>query len=48
MEKELFKNELSKITFLIRRFKDKNIQNEQVDYNSDQLSYLTSKTFLSM
>ena len=46
MEKELFKlTELSNITFLLRSFKDKNIQNKQVDYNSDRLSYLTSKTF---
>ena len=36
--------ELSNITFL-RSFKDESIQNKQVDYNSDQLSYLTSKTF---
>ena len=34
--------ELSNITFLMRNFKDKNIQNQQVDYSSDRLSYLTS------
>ena len=32
----------------MRSFKDKNIQNKQVDYNSDRLSNLTNKTFLSM
>ena len=43
MEKRLFKlTEWSNITFLMRSFKDKNIQNKQVVYNSDQLSYLTS------
>ena len=26
----------------MRNFKDKNIQNQQVDYSSDRLSYLTS------
>ena len=40
--------ELSNITFLMRSFKEKNIQKKQVDYKSDQLSYLTSKTLLSM
>ena len=29
----------------MRSFKDKNIQNKNVDHNSDRLSYLTSKTF---
>ena len=49
MEKELFKlTELGNITFLIRSFKDKNIQKKQVDYSSERLSYLTRKTFLSM
>ena len=38
MEKELLNN----ITFLMRSFKDKNIQNQQLDYNSDRLSNLTS------
>ena len=33
--------ELSNVTFLMRGFKDKNIQNQQVDYNSDRLSNLT-------
>ena len=37
--------ELSNITFLMRGFKDKNIQNKDVDYNSNRVSYLTSKTF---
>ena len=36
--------ELTNITFLMRSFEDKNIQNKWVDYNSDRLS--TSKTFL--
>ena len=37
MEKRLFKlTEWSNITFLMRSFKDKNIQNKQVVYNSDQ------------
>ena len=36
--------ELSNITFLMRSYKDKNIQNKQLDYNSDRLS--NSKTFL--
>ena len=26
----------------MRNFKDKNIQNQQVDYSSDRLSYLTN------
>ena len=30
------------MAFLMRSFKDKNIQNQQVDYNSDQSSNLTS------
>ena len=34
--------ELSNIAFLMRSFKDRNIQNQQVDYNSDRLSNLTS------
>ena len=38
MEKELLNN----ITFLMRSFKDKNIQNQQLDYNSDRLSNLPS------
>ena len=38
MEKELLNN----ITFLMRSFKDKNIQNQQLDYNSDRLSNLAS------
>ena len=45
MEKEPFKiklTELSNITFLIRSFKDKFIQNQQVEYNSDRLSDLNS------
>ena len=33
---------MSNFTFLMRSFKDKNIQNQQVDYNSDRLSNLTS------
>ena len=46
MEKQLSKlTELSNITILMRSFKDKNIQNKQVDYNSDRLSYVTSQTF---
>ena len=36
--------ELTIITFLMRSFQDKNIQNKWVDYNSGRLS--TSKTFL--
>ena len=36
--------ELTNITFLMRSFEDKNIQNKWVDYNSDRLS--TSKMFL--
>lgn len=36
--------ELSNITFLMRSFKDKNVD-KQMEYNSDRLSYLTSKTF---
>ena len=49
MGKELFKLiELSNTTFLMRSFKDKKIQNKDVDYNSDRLSYLTSNTFLSL
>ena len=38
MEKELLNN----ITFLMRSFRDKNIQNQQLDYNSDRLSNLAS------
>ena len=38
MEKELLNN----ITFLMRSFKDKNIQNQQLDYNSDRLSNLAN------
>ena len=34
--------ELSNVTFFMKSFKDKNIQNQQVDYNSDRLSNLTS------
>ena len=49
MGKELFKLiELSNITFLMRSFKDKKIQNKEVDYNSDRLSYWTGNTFLSL
>ena len=49
MEKELFQlTELSNITFVMINFKDKSTQSNQVDYNSDQLSYFTSQTFLSM
>ena len=49
MGKELFKLiELSNTTFLMRSFKDKKIQNKDVDYNSDRLSYLTSNTFWSL
>ena len=49
MEKELFQlTELSNITFVMISFKDKNTQSNQVDYNSDQLSYFTNQTFLSM
>ena len=46
MEKELFfikLIELSNIKFLIENSEDKIIQDKQVDYNSDRLSYLTSK-----
>ena len=35
-------NWLNCITFLMRNFKDENIQSKQL-YNSDRLSYLTSK-----
>ena len=30
------------------KYLNKNIQNKQVDYNSDRSSYLTSETFLSI
>ena len=32
----------------MRSFKDKNVQDRQMDYNSDRLSYLTSKTFFKV
>ena len=35
--------ELSSITFLMRNFKDKSIQNQQADYSRDRLSNLGSK-----
>ena len=34
------------VSFLMRSFIDKNIKTKQVNYNNDQLSYLSSKTFL--
>ena len=47
-DEKMLLTELSNITFLMGRFKDKNIQKKQVDYNSDGLTYSTSKTFFSM